>query len=208
MISCLLRYRYLHRYQIEKTFDRRMNKCDQSSEKLDRKIVEKNRRIHMKGLCYELNSLIPSSFNQPNKIITQEDRYDQSIAYIEQLRSKIEVMKKKREEALRLVNNDNISDTSYDVRNRQVVVSQSTIDVKEIEGGSQVFLTTKLEPNFSLSEVIRIVEDGGAEVFKGGYTTLGDKVIYTLHAKARFTRIGIDTTGVRKQLQELINPGV
>lgn len=46
-----------------------------------------------------------------------------------------------------------------------------------------MLLTSNLERKFSLPQVVRIVEDGGGEVVKGGYTIVGDKVIYTIHAK-------------------------
>ena len=37
------------------------------SMKLDRKTVERNRRIHMKALCFELASLVPSQYHKPSK---------------------------------------------------------------------------------------------------------------------------------------------
>lgn len=36
--------------------------------KLDRKTVERNRRIHMKGLCFKLTSLVPLQHFQPSKV--------------------------------------------------------------------------------------------------------------------------------------------
>ncbi|GJV87526.1 transcription factor bHLH162-like protein [Tanacetum coccineum] len=134
----------------------------------------------MKGLCYKLNSLVPSLFSQPFKLTTQENQFDHSTVYIKQLQKRIELLKEKREEALRRKN-----DALCSIENNRKAAGSwlPTVEVKEFEGALQVFLTCNPEREFSLSQVFRIVEDGGGEVVKGGYTIVGDKVIYTIHAK-------------------------
>ncbi|KAK1427627.1 hypothetical protein QVD17_16318 [Tagetes erecta] len=171
---------------------------------------EKNRRTEMKKLCIKLNSLIPSLISQPFKLITQESQFDQSIAYIEQLRDRIEVLKVKRNEALNIVNVAGKNNTRCNAKDYRptlscdVVNPSSTVEVQEVDGGLKVHLITSLEGKVLFSEVISIVEDGGAKVVKGGYTTIGDKIIYTLHAMARVTRIGMEVTSINQKLQELI----
>lgn len=187
-----------------------MKNCDDASKKLERKAIEKNRRIHMKGLCCKLNSLVPCLSSQPYKLFSQENQFDQSTVYIEQLKKRIELLKAKKDEASRCVNNGCENDLCCNVKDDQLVVSydsasQPTVEVKELDGGLQVLLTSKLARHFLFSEVISIVEDGGGEVVKGGYTIVDDKVIYTIHAKARVARIGVDITSVNEKLQKLIN---
>ncbi|KAK1427631.1 hypothetical protein QVD17_16322 [Tagetes erecta] len=188
-----------------------MQRCDDGSKKIDRKIIEKNRRTEMKKLCFKLNSLVPSLISQPFKLITQESQFDQSIAYIEHLRDNIEVLKGKRDEALKIVNDANKNNVQGDIKDDQSSVScndtclSSTVEIQEVDGGLKVLLITSLEEKILFSKVISIVNDGGAEVVNAGYTTLGDKVIYTLHAMARVTRIGIEVTSIHQKLQELIN---
>lgn len=122
------------------------------------------------------------------QLITQESQFDQSIAYIEQLRDRIEVLKAKKDEALRIVNDRGKSDMRWTIKDDQSTVScdgtspPSTVEVQEVDGGLKVLLITSLERKVLLSKVISIVEDGGAEVLKAGYTTTCDNVIYTLHA--------------------------
>ncbi|KAJ9559776.1 hypothetical protein OSB04_004936 [Centaurea solstitialis] len=60
-----------------------------------------------------------------------------------------------------------------------------TMDIKEFDSGLQGFLTSRLKNNFTFSEVIRIIEDGGVEIVKDGYTTGAEKVFYTLHAQVQ-----------------------
>ncbi|XP_076951106.1 transcription factor bHLH162-like [Bidens hawaiensis] len=194
-----------------------MQKSKGGSKKMERKIIEKNQRIHMKQLCFKLNSLVPSLSSQHFKLFMQESQFDHSIAYIEQLRQRIEVLKHKRNEALRSANekgnplcNVTLADEWSTLSCGGAIVSTpptspSTLEVHDLDGGLKVLLIIGLERKISFPEIINIVEEGGAEVVKGGYTTIDDKVIYTLHAKARFTRIGIEVTSVHQKLQELIN---
>ncbi|KAF5933285.1 hypothetical protein HYC85_029456 [Camellia sinensis] len=47
-----------------------MKKSSSTPEKLDRKTVERNRRIHMKALCVKLTSLIPPNHFKPSKVLS------------------------------------------------------------------------------------------------------------------------------------------
>nr|XP_043636871.1 uncharacterized protein LOC122607866 [Erigeron canadensis] len=193
-----------------------MKKCDASFKKLDRKTVEKNRRNHMKYLCYKLHSMVPSLFFQPFKVFTQENQFDHSIAYIEQLQKRIKELKDRRDETSRLVNdgskneqgrccNTEILGNNNNIPSRDDIIKLDTVEVKELDNGLQVILTSNSVWNYSFSKVMSIVEDAGAEVVKGGYATVGDKVVYTLHAEAKVQRIGIDITSIHEKLQQLIN---
>ncbi|XP_076895654.1 transcription factor bHLH162-like [Bidens hawaiensis] len=179
-----------------------MQISNDDSKKIERKTKEKNRRVHMKNLCYKLNSLVPSLSSQHDKLFTQESQFDHSIAYIEQLRKRIEVLKDKRNEALRFVHDGRSNNPLCKVIDDP---TPPTVEVEDLNGGLRVLLISSLKKKIPFSEIINIVEDGGAEVVKGGYTTVADSVIYTLHAKARFMRLGIEVTSIHQKLQELVN---
>ena len=119
------------------------------------------------------------------QLTTQENQFDHATVYIKQLQKRIELLKEKRDQTLRFVNDRRKNAASCSIENKQKAVSSwlPTVEVKEFEGALQVFLTSNLERKFSLPQVVRIVEDGGGDVVKGGYTIVGDKVIYTIHAK-------------------------
>lgn len=55
-----------------------MQKSNGESSSLDRKTVERNRRIHMKGLCLKLASLLPPHVCKPSKVylVYEEVRFD------------------------------------------------------------------------------------------------------------------------------------
>lgn len=44
--------------------EEKMERSQSSSSKLERRTLEKNRRMNMKNLCFELSSLIPSDFSK------------------------------------------------------------------------------------------------------------------------------------------------
>jgi len=56
----------------------KMKKRTSESSRLDRKTVERNRRIHMKDLCLKLASLLPPHLFKPSKVflVSEEARYD------------------------------------------------------------------------------------------------------------------------------------
>jgi hypothetical protein len=57
-----------------------MKKRNSESSRLDRKTVERNRRIHMKDLCLKLASLLPPHLFKPSKVflVCEEVRYDRN----------------------------------------------------------------------------------------------------------------------------------
>ncbi|KAI3912113.1 hypothetical protein MKW98_027954 [Papaver atlanticum] len=73
-----------------------------SAAAIDRKTIEKNRRIHMKSLCFKLVSLIPpTSTDHQNhsskKDIPQTDLIDQAANYIQEQRKRIDKLKIKKD---------------------------------------------------------------------------------------------------------------
>ncbi|KAJ0049177.1 hypothetical protein Pint_15422 [Pistacia integerrima] len=172
-----------------------------SSSKLDRKIIERNRRHHMKTLCFKLASLIPSQQIRTSKdIISQGDQLDQAATYIKQLRDRIEKLKEIKEAATESVktSNSNIMDTvNFGLR-------LPVVDLRECGPSIEVVLISGLQKNFMLYEAISILEDEGAEVVSASFSTLGDKLFHTIHAQVRISRLGVETSRVCQRLHELI----
>ncbi|KAL9998770.1 putative transcription factor bHLH family [Helianthus debilis subsp. tardiflorus] len=55
-----------------------MMQISNDGKKIDRKTIEKNRRTHMKKLCFKLNSLVPSLSSQPFKVFDLFTTHQQS----------------------------------------------------------------------------------------------------------------------------------
>ncbi|OWM65391.1 transcription factor bHLH162-like isoform X2 [Punica granatum] len=181
-----------------------MKKCNTDSPKPDRKTVERNRRIHMKGLCFKLASLIPPQHYKTSKdMLSQQDQLDFAAAYIKQLRDRIDGLKRRKELAM-ISNGLNCSGNGGSPNPMaNVGVKLPVIELREWESGLEVSLISGVDKNFMLYEVISILHEEGAEVVSASFSTIGDKIFHTLHAQVRISRVGIETSRIWERLQEL-----
>ncbi|XP_060206514.1 transcription factor bHLH162-like [Lycium barbarum] len=164
-------------------------KCNivSASEKPDRKTQEKNRRIQMKYLCSKLFSLIPP--NQSKEMMSQQDQVDEAISYIGRLKERVEGLK----------------------RRKEMVIAQGTctlrapmVEVKELDSTLEVILISGLQKNFTMQEIINILEEEGAQVVTANYSTVDDTILYTIHAQVKITRLGVDASRIYLRLQKLV----
>ncbi|XP_058194252.1 transcription factor bHLH162-like [Rhododendron vialii] len=178
-----------------------------SPEKLDRKTVERNRRIHMKGLCFKLTSLVPPHHFQPSKdMLSQQEQLDQVATYVKQLKERVDELKARK--AIAMGNNNNVTGTKN--HNKETSSSMSeyfrspVFELRDLGSSLEVNLVTGLEKNFKLCEVIGILHEEGTEVVSAVFSTFGDRVFHTLHAQVRVSRVGVETSRVCQRLQELV----
>ncbi|KAI4343761.1 hypothetical protein L6164_011070 [Bauhinia variegata] len=174
------------------------------SSKLDRKTIERNRRIHMKALCFKLGTLIPSHYVKPTKdMMSQQDQLDLAAAYIIHLKEKVEKLKGQKEQALR----SSASNSTSNVTNQIFIASKlPVLELRDMGSCIEVMLITGLNKNFMLYEVISILEEEGAEVVSASFSTVGDKIFHTVHAQVKISRVGIESSRVHQRLRELIAP--
>jgi hypothetical protein len=140
--------------------------------KLERKDVEKNRRLHMKGLCLKLSSLIPpaarhasllseaaASASNPNKdAATQLDQLDSAAAYIKQLKERIESLKRRKEGGGKV-------GAAAAGSGAAAAVRMPVVEVRCQDGATlDVVLISAAGRPFKLHEVITALEEEGAEV--------------------------------------------
>ncbi|KAG5536856.1 hypothetical protein RHGRI_024329 [Rhododendron griersonianum] len=184
-----------------------MKRYNTGHEKLDRKIVERNRRIYMKDLCFKLTSLIPphqlnSSQNDTNSqgMQSRQHQLDEAGTYIKLLEKRVEELKARRV-ALAMGNHDGTDNDG----NTSIRIELPVVELRECLGSSlEVVLITGLKKNFAISEAIVVIEDEGAEVVSASFSTVGDKVFHTLHAQVKVCRVGVDTAKVCQRLKELV----
>ncbi|XP_048445237.1 transcription factor bHLH162-like [Pyrus x bretschneideri] len=185
-------------------------KCSsESSSKPDRKTVERNRRIQMKSLCFKLASLVPPQhFKTTNSkdTVSQQNQLDTAASYIKQLRERIENLKERKEKAMRSQLGSSNSDIGS-IAAENAVMTGSRLPVLEIkDSGSciEVMLISGLNKNFMFYEVIRVLQEQGAEVVSASFFTVGDKVFHSAHAQVKISRDGVDTSTVWQRLQDLL----
>ncbi|VAH55741.1 unnamed protein product [Triticum turgidum subsp. durum] len=184
-----------------------------SGSKMERKDVEKNRRLHMKGLCLKLSSLVPpssthhlrhysstcSSPPSSNKdAATQLDQLDSAAAYIKQLRGRIDHLKRRKQAALSGCSSS-VSAGDY----KSQTASLPVIEVRHQDGTLDVALASEAGRPFRLHEVIAVLEQEGAEVVSASFSVVGDKIFYTVHSQALCPRIGLDAGRVAQRLRGL-----
>ncbi|EEF52020.1 DNA binding protein, putative [Ricinus communis] len=163
------------------------------SPKLDRKTVERNRRIHMKGLCFKLASLIPSHHLKHSKdTLSQQDQLDHAAAYIKHLKERIEKLKKMKEQAMRSLATNSTNNNALDATTMGSRLPM--IELRDLGSSIEVILISGLKKNFMLYEVITIVEEEGAEVVSASFSTVGDKVFHIIHAQVKISRVGVETS--------------
>ncbi|KAF8390887.1 hypothetical protein HHK36_023186 [Tetracentron sinense] len=156
-----------------------MRKSSSDSFKLDRKIVEKNRRIIMKGLCFQLASLIPNHyFNSSESRLTTEDRFDHAAIYINQLRERIEELKGRKELAM------NVERTSNNFKKDMAIgLRLPILELRDLGSTIELILISGKNKNFMFNEVISVLEEEGASVVNASFSIVGDRILHTIHSQ-------------------------
>ncbi|KAI3464229.1 hypothetical protein Pfo_020892 [Paulownia fortunei] len=171
--------------------------------KLERKTIEKNRRIEMKGLCSKLVSIIPADhFNPEKEFLSQQDQLEQAAGYIKILRERVEELRRRKTQAL--MN----TDPTIDVTNNAPPIGGSNLPIlriRDLNSSLEVVLISGLRKNFVLHQVISILEQEGTEAVTVSLSTIGDKIFHTLHAQVKDSRVGVDTSRIGDRIQELIS---
>ncbi|XP_042489357.1 transcription factor bHLH162-like [Macadamia integrifolia] len=168
-----------------------------SSSKLDRKTIERNRRMHMKGLSFKLASLIPRHFNSSKEISSQQDRLDHAASYIKELKQRVEELKERKQQVMNIhgINNDTRETTS-------IGSNLPVLELRDMGHSLEVTLITELNKNFMFNEVISVLTEEGAEVVNASFSVVGEKVFHTIHSQATSERVGVDTTRLCQRLKE------
>ncbi|RWR82002.1 transcription factor bHLH162-like protein [Cinnamomum micranthum f. kanehirae] len=174
-----------------------MKSSQSSSSKLERKTLEKNRRMNMKSLCFKLSSLTPS--DSPKMALSMPDKLEQATEYIRNLQENIEALKKKRDLASHIV------ETSKDVTDGMMIGFRlPVIEVRESGSAVEVLLITGLKKNFMLCNVISIIEEEGAQVVNASFSCTADMVFHIIHSQVTSSRVGFGSARVHERLKELV----
>ncbi|KAE8705353.1 putative Polygalacturonase 2 [Hibiscus syriacus] len=156
----------------------------------------------MKTLCSKLTSLIPHHiFKLSKETVSQPDQLDLAAAYLKHLTERIEKLKKTKDEVMKSVEpSGRVTETAA----APVGLSSPVVELRDLGSSIELVLITGLNRNFRLYQVISILEQEGAEVVSASFSTVGGKIFHSLHAQAKLSRVGVETTRVCQRLQELI----
>lgn len=112
------------------------------------------------------------------ELLSQQDQLDHAAAYIKHLTERIDELKKIKEQAMRSLgaNNNPMDATMMGLR-------LPVIKLRDMGSSIEVAVISGLNKNFTLYEVITILEEEGAEVVSASFSTVGDKVFHSIHAQ-------------------------
>ncbi|XP_021293485.1 transcription factor bHLH167-like [Herrania umbratica] len=153
--------------------------------RMNRNLIERERRSQMKVLFSNLVALLPP---HPSKMSIHA-LLERATIYVNQLQKRTEELKQKK---------------------AQLEEGQSTatrispvIKITDFDSTIQVNLVAGTDMKFALCDIISILEEEGAEVLSATYHIVGNKVVLSLHSQAAYSRIGIQNSRVRDRLKRL-----
>ncbi|XP_068667265.1 transcription factor bHLH162-like isoform X2 [Aristolochia californica] len=150
---------------------------------MDRKTIEKDRRIQMKTLFAKLNSLVP------------QQKVEQAAIYIEQSQTRIKKLKERKEYLLGIVKIDGTMNTT-------AVDSQPPqIEIRHEGSALMVSLVGGLNSQCMLYKSIRAAEEEGAEVVNAGSAVVGDKIYHIIHAEVTDAKQGFQASRISERLK-------
>ncbi|KAJ6820683.1 uncharacterized protein M6B38_318935 [Iris pallida] len=173
-----------------------------SSSKVDRKTVEKNRRIHMKNLCFKLGSLIPKEDRNTKDPISQHDHLDQAATYIRNLKARIEKLKQRKNRATDTDGQPRDGEGGHEIPTEEIGLP--VVEVTHRDPVLEVVLITGQRKKFMFYKVIGVLVEEGVEVVNASFSVVGDRIFYTVHCQATSSRGGVDASRISERLKVLI----
>ncbi|CAL9061416.1 transcription factor bHLH162-like [Musa acuminata AAA Group] len=172
----------------------KMRRGGRADSRMERKTVEKYRRMHMKSLCLQLSSIIPKEHRTTSKNgLTQNDSLDQATSYIKKLEERIENLKQRR-----------LTWAMTETNGVTVGFQLPILEVRHRDMDLEILLISRVSKRFMFHEVINVLEEEGADVVNASFSTVGDKIFHTIHSKAFSSRIGLEASRVSERLKDLV----
>ncbi|XWS68651.1 hypothetical protein CRYUN_Cryun04dG0109300 [Craigia yunnanensis] len=180
----------VHNLDVNKGMER--SRC--SSAKVERKIIEKNRRNHMKNLYSGLNSLLPH--HNSKEPLSLPDQIDEAVNYIKSLQIRLQESREKKESLMGRKRSYRC--TNCTAAETTVSLKSPEIRINEKDSAMEVVLMTAQDSQFMFYEMIRILHEQGAEVLNANFSVVGNTVFHIVHAQ-------IGAFGAAKILKEKLN---
>ncbi|QCD87745.1 Achaete-scute transcription factor-related [Vigna unguiculata] len=176
-----------------------------SSTKVERRLVEKNRRNQMKILFNKLNSLLPS-YN-PKEALALPDQVDEAINYIKSLEAKVKMAEEKKESLQGskkryrgCFSNNNSANFAA-----TPLPKSPQLEIQEVGSSLQVVLTTGIGNQFIFHQIIRMLHEENIEVRSAHSSLAGDSVLHVVHAEIPQSFLQFGATKVSERLKRFVN---
>ncbi|KAF7822978.1 transcription factor bHLH162-like [Senna tora] len=181
-----------------------------SSTKIERRIVEKNRRNQMKILYSKLTSLLPN-FNS-KEMMGLPDQIDEAIKYIKSLEAKVKMGEEKRDGLVgkKRSNNNYCGSSSsagcnYFGSYGNETLKSPQIEIHEMGSSLQVVLISGLDNQFIFYEIIRILHEENVEIVSANSSLAADHSMHHIvHAKIEAGLFEFGATKVSERLKKFV----
>ncbi|KGN43623.1 transcription factor bHLH162 [Cucumis sativus] len=168
--------------------------------KIERRIIEKNRRNQMKNLCDQLKSLVPQQ-DSKEVSLALPDQIDVAIKYIKDLEKRVNSAKEKKNRLQgknkSAINMDSSSSSSSSSSSPQLKINQMG---KSLE----IILSSGNDNQYLLCETLRILEEEGTEVVSASFSVSGNSVFHTIHAQLGDSMVEFGMTKATERLTRLV----
>ncbi|OMO54784.1 hypothetical protein COLO4_36348 [Corchorus olitorius] len=199
-----LQRRYLVHNLGVNNINKKMESSLCSSGKVERKIIEKNRRNQMKNLYSRLNSLLPHhpSSKEP---LSLPDQIDEAVNYIKSLQTRLKESREKKETLMgrkrsrRCTNNIAASEAMGRLKAPEIRIQEmgSSIEV--------VLMTGQDSSQFMFNEMIRIIHGEGADILNANFSVVGNTVFHIVHAELGAHMFTFGATKIKEKLNRFVH---
>ncbi|XP_008791819.3 transcription factor bHLH162-like [Phoenix dactylifera] len=164
----------------------------------DRKTIERNRRIQMKALCSQLDSLLPDPpTSREGATLPLPDRLEEAANYIKSLQRRLERMKERKR---KLMESEGTSRGTGSVERGGMRLPQ--IEVQDLGSGLRVVITNSPGDRRMFYEAVRVMEEEGGEILNANFLVVGDKAFHSIHSMVADPRGGSEASKVLERLKK------
>ncbi|KAI3997542.1 hypothetical protein MKX01_029373 [Papaver californicum] len=176
-----------------------------STTKTKRKIVERNRRNHMKSLYAQLNSLLIPRENSSKKLMSSvPDKLHEATNFIEKLQIRVERMKEKKKSLMVMPSTTNINQYNNDVKQS----TEAGLVLHEINGlALKVVLIASRSYNHQslFYELIRVLQEERAEIANANVSIIDGTGIHAIHSQVGKSELGFGIEILRSRLIKIVH---
>ncbi|XP_059663855.1 transcription factor bHLH162-like [Cornus florida] len=169
--------------------------------KAERKIVEKNRRKHMKTLYSKLYSLLPN--HSSKEVLPLPDQIDEAEQYIKSLQKKLEKSKEKKKYLMGR-KRPHACIESHETNTRTLKSPQ--IEIQEMSPGLNVVFINGLPNQSMFYEIIHMIhQELGAEVINASFSAVGNSILHVVHPQIDASAFNYGTTRLSERLKVFVH---
>ncbi|KAK4438700.1 Transcription factor [Sesamum alatum] len=167
--------------------------------RIERKIIEKNRRNRMKGLCSNLISLLPNHTSKQLEGLPLPYQIDEAVEYIKSMEMKLEELRQKEESLRKRCDTRNIT-----LENQTTSKRPPLVEVHDMGPNLDVIIANGLNDYSTFHDIIRFLHQQGLEVASASFSRDGNSTVQVLQDKVGKSKLCLGGQTISRKLKELV----